>query len=122
MIGNEEADEILERIECSKDQDSIIRRLSRPQVIACLALAQENATEARYQVMADLQEELAVSDLFLSLEYVSQLALRYRLHFHLEMLENSKLFELGILIRGKQASQEQLCSQSGKLRPFLIIF
>lgn len=121
-IGNEEADEILERIECSKDQDSIIRRLSRTQIIACLALAQENAIQARYQVMSELQEELAVSHCSRYLNIFLNLVFRFRLHFLLEMLENLKLFELGIITKVNRLPQGQLYLQYGKLRLFQITF
>jgi hypothetical protein len=56
----EEADEILDRLEDATDKNSIVRQLSSRQVQACLVLASENARDSRNQAVADLQKELMV--------------------------------------------------------------
>lgn len=59
-VEEEEADEILDRLEDATDKDSIVRQLSSRQVQACLILASENARDARNQAVADLEKELMV--------------------------------------------------------------
>jgi hypothetical protein len=56
----EEPDEILDRLECSANKQSIIRQLTASQVYGCLKLAGENAEQARYHAAAEMEKELAV--------------------------------------------------------------
>ncbi|GAA5950155.1 hypothetical protein JCM21900_004612 [Sporobolomyces salmonicolor] len=55
----EEPEEILDRLEGSASKASIIRKMSAPQLHACLALAVENARNSRMSGFQELQQELA---------------------------------------------------------------
>lgn len=67
----EEADEILDRLEDARDKDSIVHRLSSQQIQACLMLAIDNARDSRSQAIADLEKELLVSDAHHEFDFLS---------------------------------------------------